>query len=131
MPKVPTNGLTAPRLVEPPDETSLALAAGMMYSEGKLFEPTQMAESNKVPWSRLGEVEHQQLLSGAYEPKTEGERNKYDETLYEHGSVILDSKKAFGPKKWQDKNLPEDVDRYDLPDGRVLLKLRGNKALTS
>jgi hypothetical protein len=89
--------------------------------EGKKY-----AETTKIPWSALSSQEQQALIRNSYVPKTEGEMNKYDDTLARYGSVVLPSKAIFGADEWQDKSFSPDVQRYDLPDGRVILKRVSN-----
>jgi len=90
---------------------------------------TKMTETNKPQWSDLDPIEQKQILKGSKELKEGPELDKYDESLAKYKSIILPNKEAFGPDEWQDKVLPKSIDRYDLPDGRVLLRMQ--EALTS
>lgn len=124
MPKVPSNVLPFAPARPQVDPTALAMAAAMTIEEGRI----KVAETTKMPWDKLSKEEQNQLLSSSKTLEEGPELNKYDESLMEHGSVILPSKKVFGPKEWQDKLFPSDVERYDLPDGRVILRRANQKA---
>ncbi len=122
----------------PPAMAAGAVGYGAMQDEGQPMikrasggdVPMQMADTTKIPWASLDADSQQNLLSGAYVPQTNGELNKYDETLTEHGSVILPVN-PFGPRDWQDKSFPTDIERYDLPDGRVILRKKPREPLMS
>ena len=154
MPKVPITDNVVPFSGAPagpmPSETDFAMAAATMHAQGRLFAQSAQEDipgqkemlgkfpgqedqggTTKTPWSSLSPDEQKQLLKNSYTPQTEGERNKYDETLNEKGSVVLDSKKAFGAKEWQDRLFDKGTERIDLPDGRVILRKRGKEPLVS
>jgi len=92
---------------------------------------TQVAATTKIPWASLSPQDQQLLVRQSRELKDGPELNKYDESLYQYGSVILPGADTFGPKEWQDKTFGPDIERYDMPDGRVILRRSGFGPATS
>ena len=87
----------------------------------------RMAETTKSPeWEDLSEAEQKSVLksSKVLEKDTPG-YNKWDESLYQYKSIVLPEGtiKDFPRGGMDDKSLPSEVQRFDLPDGRVILRL--------
>lgn len=116
---------------EKPSPMALILTAAQMAEEGKF---NQVA-ATQYDWNSLGKKQQDSLIDEAHSPKTEGEYNKFDEFLYEKGTIRLPAGDGDkDPMKYLDaphNNLPKDVERYNLPDGSVILKLRKDKDVIS
>lgn len=119
-----------PAMPAMPPSTFLAMATSQTHALGKLLQPDQqMAETTKTPWQDLSNGEQNQLMKDA--KPLPNDVDKYDEFLNEHGTILLPDKKTMGPNEWQDKLFSPDIQRYDLPDGKVILKKQPKAAMTS
>lgn len=121
-----------------PSETALLMALAEMHKQGRFDQAQNQSTQYEENWNALSESQQKTMLKNSYTPKDDGEYNKYDDTFAQHGSVVLPSKKIFGQDEWQWSGKDatghdmskswKGVDRYDLPDGRVILR---KQALTS
>ena len=92
------------------------------------------AEATVTPeWHELSEKEQQTILNASKELTEEAEINKWDEALYEHKSIILPKGSATDMPRggWQDKITSPDIQRFDLPDGRIIMRYKPGEVPTS
>lgn len=109
-------------------------AAEALYPNGPNSTLGNQQGPARIAWGSLKEDEQKQLMKSAkrLEPGTP-ESNKFDEALFEHGIIHLPAESDGQPIKYIDSihnALPSSINRYDLPDGSIILEQPDKKAIS-
>jgi hypothetical protein len=87
----------------------------------------RVAQATQIPWEQLSPAEQNVLQNSARQLTDGPELDKFDEALAQYKTIKLPAGRGNDdPRKYLSaphNQLPPEVERYDLPDGSVILTL--------